>query len=354
MQPRISFGVIVLNGEPFTRYTLRAIYPFAHEIIVVEGASPHSATSATPDGHSHDGTLNVLRRFQAEEDPEGKVVLITAEDQGYPNGFWPGEKDEQSQAYARRATGDWLWQVDIDEFYQPNDMCWIIENLLPRPEVAVLSVHQLQFWGGINYLVDGWYQRHYGGDEIPRIFRWGPGYRYTSHRPATVVNRDGVDLRQLGWVRSRDLIRRGIYMYHYSLVFPQQVWAKSGYYSSIFGRPADYAESNFATLRRIYRVHNVTRYPSWLEAYRGGHPPQIAALWDDIRAGRLPVELRPSQDIDQLLARPGYQAGRLALRLYGSLRYTAQLAAHRLLARATGRQKPAIRLEPSRLGHLVK
>lgn len=38
-QPRITFGMIVLNGEPFTRYNLRALYPFAHEIIVVEGAA---------------------------------------------------------------------------------------------------------------------------------------------------------------------------------------------------------------------------------------------------------------------------------------------------------------------------
>ena len=35
--PRVTFGIIVLNGEPFTRYCLRALYAFAHEIIVVEG-----------------------------------------------------------------------------------------------------------------------------------------------------------------------------------------------------------------------------------------------------------------------------------------------------------------------------
>ena len=35
--PSITFGMIVLNGEPFVRYNLRALYPFAHQIIVVEG-----------------------------------------------------------------------------------------------------------------------------------------------------------------------------------------------------------------------------------------------------------------------------------------------------------------------------
>jgi hypothetical protein len=48
--PKVTFGIIVLNGEPFTRYNLRALYPFAHEIIVVEEASPAAAHAATPDG----------------------------------------------------------------------------------------------------------------------------------------------------------------------------------------------------------------------------------------------------------------------------------------------------------------
>ena len=43
--------------------------------------------------------------------------MVTAEECGHENGFWPGEKDEQSRAYAARATGDYLWQVDVDEFY---------------------------------------------------------------------------------------------------------------------------------------------------------------------------------------------------------------------------------------------
>ncbi len=123
----VSFGMIVLNGEPFLRYNYRALYPFAQQIIVVEGAAPAAASIATADGHSTDGTLEVLRRLKAEEDPEDKLLIVTAEDEGYPNGFWPGEKHEQSRAYARRATGDYLWQVDVDEFYQPAAMTRVLD-----------------------------------------------------------------------------------------------------------------------------------------------------------------------------------------------------------------------------------
>src|SRR5262249_32964648 len=81
--PKIPFGIIVLNGEPFTRRVLRSLSPFAHQIVVVEGAAPAAVNIATADGHSRDGTLDALRRFKAEEDPEGKVELVTAEDEGH-------------------------------------------------------------------------------------------------------------------------------------------------------------------------------------------------------------------------------------------------------------------------------
>ncbi|RCV66058.1 hypothetical protein C5S53_00455 [Methanophagales archaeon] len=106
----ITFGIIILNDEPFRCYCLRSLYRSAHEIIVLEGASKKAAAISMSDGHSTDGTLDALYRLKTEEDPEDKVKIITKD------GFW-SEKDEQSQAYAERATGNYLWQVDIDEFY---------------------------------------------------------------------------------------------------------------------------------------------------------------------------------------------------------------------------------------------
>src|SRR3546814_20964861 len=77
-----------------------------------------------------------------EEDPEDKVVIVTAEDEGHPDGFWPGEKDEQSRAYAKRATGNYLWQIDVDEFYRSEDIEAVIAMLRSIPEVATISFRQ--------------------------------------------------------------------------------------------------------------------------------------------------------------------------------------------------------------------
>ena len=82
---------------------------------------------------------STLRRFKAEEDPDGKVTIVTAEDEGHRDGFWPGEKDEQSRVYARRATGDYLWQVDIDEFYLADDMERVVAMLEADPAIDAMT-----------------------------------------------------------------------------------------------------------------------------------------------------------------------------------------------------------------------
>lgn len=322
MIPGISFGMIVLNGEPFLRYNLRALYPFAHQIIVVEGAVPAAACIARSDGHSTDRTLEMLHDFRANEDPEQKLTIVTAEDEGYTDGFWPGEKGEMSQAYARRATGDWLWQVDVDEFYQPQDIERIRGELLVDPDVHAISFRQIQFWGGLDSYVDGWFLRYYL-PEIHRIFRWEVGHRYSNHRPPTVVNSNGLDLRRLGHVRAPELARKGVFLYHYSGVLPTQVTQKSSYYAKVnwgsFEHMREWADNQYVKLANPYRVHNLYQYPSWLERYTGSHPPQVLMMWDDIQNNRfdIPIRLRSTDDVERLLASPWYRLGRLVLKLSG-------------------------------------
>ena len=113
--PRISFGIIVLNGEPFTKYCLRQLYPYAYEIIVVEGAVEGAEAIATQNGHSIDGTYEAIHTFKKNEDPDNKLIIIERP------GFW-FDKNVMSKAYSNAATGDYLWQVDIDEFYRNEEI----------------------------------------------------------------------------------------------------------------------------------------------------------------------------------------------------------------------------------------
>ena len=315
--PRITFGMIVLNGEPFISYNLRSLYPFAHQIVVVEGACPAAACVATPDGHSTDTTLETIRAFKREEDPDGKVILVTAEEEGHPNGFWPGEKHEQSQAYAKRATGEWLWQVDVDEFYTRGAVEQILAFLEKHPDTTSVYLSQVTFWGGLEYACDSWYLRRGLGIECPRIFRWGEGYSYASHRPPTVKNADGNNVSVQVRVGGSQMRRADVYFFHYSLMFPVQVRQKGEYY-----RNAPHAKrekwdrwmaDSFFTLRKPYHVHNMYEYPSWLCRFKGEHPAQVIQMMTDINDGKVTCELRPTEDIEELLNSWWYPIGRLGL-----------------------------------------
>lgn len=314
--PRVSFGIIVLNGEPFTRYCLRALYPFAHEIIVVEGATAAAASMATAAGHSTDGTLETLQRFKEQEDPDDKVQVVVRD------GFW-SEKDEQSQAYAERATGDYLWQVDIDEFYQADDMRKVLQMLANDPQVTAVSFRQIAFWGGFDYITDGWFLRR-SANVFHRLFKWGPGYRYVKHRPPTVHDPQGRDLRRLKWVSARQMARQGILLYHYGQVFPQQVLSRFEYHRQLWapGRPHpknEWAKQNFLRLMNPFRVHNDYRYASWLERFRGKHPWAIEQLIADLKAGRIEIALRQNEDVEEVLRSGWYRLGRFMLKTLAPL-----------------------------------
>jgi hypothetical protein len=309
IKPRISFGIIVFNGDPFIRYNLRALYPFAHQILVVEGACIAAKNIATSDGHSTDNTLEILHQFKRDEDAENKLEIITRD------GFW-SEKDEQSQAYAEKATGDFLWQVDIDEFYKPEDMATIINMISEDPSISGASIKQLAFWGGFDYLTDGFYLRG-GASHFRRLFRWGPAFTYVTHRPPTVLDSSSRDLCSLNWIDAEKLTAKGLFIYHYAFVFPKQVLEKSEYYGQADWSPQplakEWAKQSYMNLRKPYRIHNEYNSLSWLERFHGEHPPQIRALISDIQNGKVKVDLRQTSDIEKLLRSPSYKIGRSVL-----------------------------------------
>lgn len=320
---RITFGLIVLNGEPFTRYNLRSLYPWAHQIIVVEGACPAAAHHATSDGHSQDDTLFVIRQFMKEEDPKSKVILVVAEDEGHTNGFW-SEKDEMSQAYAKRASGDYLWQVDVDEFYTEETMRQIVEYL-SCGEWDTVSFPVRNYWGQPDFRAEGFLFVAGNGGEAHRIFRWSSGYVYKKHRPPTVVDDAGVDLRSKHWLRASTLRRRSLFMEHYSLLFPHQVTQKAAYYSQVhigrvnwsdFSHLQSWVERCYANLGNPFRVLRDYHQISWLMRSNALCPLQVSKMWQAVLNGEHPqVARRNCTDIDILLSRLDYRVATAALLL---------------------------------------
>lgn len=317
--PKITFGIIVLNGEPFVRYCLRSIYPFAYEIIVVEGGHEDAKSVCTPDGHSIDSTLESLYKFKAEEDTENKLSIVTID------GFWR-KKDElgndrtpQSRAYAERARGDYLWQIDIDEFYKEEDMISIINMLKEDPSITAVTFPFINFWGDIKYRIEGWKFLR-GGNFCHRIFKWNKDYKYITHEPPTIADEKGTDLREINWINGRKLMRKGIFMYHYSHLFPWQVRQKTMIYKD--EKPEDcsdileWAENNYYKITNPFNIERHYWYPSWLTYYRNNHPNQVTKMMEDIKSGILKIEMRDNSDVEAILGGKFYPLKTLLMKLY--------------------------------------
>lgn len=266
---KFSAGMIVLNGMPFVPYILKNLYPVMDEIIIVEGAVELAAQFATPEGHSRDETVAAIKNFP---DPERKIKLIQKQ------GFW-SEKLEMSQAYGQVAKGDYLWQVDVDEFYHAKEVRFLQNYLCQHPEIEAVALNWYAFYHGFNSYVRGG-KEGINGEEVWRIFRWKPGYQWVDHRPPTVINQTGLDTREIGHLRGW---QHRVRIYHYSYVFPAQVewkivyYEKQGMYQWRNVQPTDWYKNHYLHYTP-YRVHIHRRPMSWLEPFRGEHPPEIYEL----------------------------------------------------------------------------
>lgn len=273
---KISFGLIVHNGEPFIKYQLESLYPHAHQIIIVEGAVEKFRHAATQDGHSLDRTVEIIKSFP---DPEGKIKLIQR------NSFWP-EKTEMSNAYMEACTGDYIWQIDVDEFYKKEDMERVAEILLANPDIVRVDLKTINFWKGFRAVMRG-ASYVYGADEFIRIYRFRPGYSYSTHRPPTVVDENGKEVRGRILSASELSEKSGVYIYHYSYVFPDSVKNKSAYYAKMgWGQGCDdgvkWAGAYWDQLKNPLRIHLINFPPSWVEPFSGEHPALIKRLIADL------------------------------------------------------------------------
>ncbi len=321
-RPRITFGIIVLNGEPFIRYNLRSFYPFAHEIIVVEGAYWASKNMATSEGHSTDNTLKELYQFKREEDPRGIVKIITK------NGLWGG-LTEQCQAWTEKATGDYIWAIDIDEFYKPEDIKRIIDLLIADPLITMMSFKLIQFCFGFAYVL------HSGRDFIPhgimecrRIFKFGKGYKYTEHEPPTVINANGVDIKTIKYLNNEKTSQMGIYIYHYTAIFRRQVENKARAYAlrgwKDKSKFALQFLKNWLTLENPFHIGWQYKYHTWIEKFEDTHPPEIIRLMGELKTNKIRIEMRDNSDIEKLLSSWRYVFKSILFRCYEKLRVTIE------------------------------
>jgi hypothetical protein len=213
---KIAFGMIVFEGDYVLKQCLEQVYPFATQILIAEG--PVTFWQRQGRTTSMDRTNEILREFP---DPENKIRIVHGQ-------F--SEKDEQCRAYMANIAPDidYLWNLDSDEVYKTEDLKKIID-FLDKERPTSVGVRSCSFYGGFDRYLTGF---ELNTDNFLRIFRVVEGATWATHRPPTIkyppnsnIERKHVDS---DWLWNN----LGVQMYHYSYVFPRQVYTKASYYKS--------------------------------------------------------------------------------------------------------------------------
>jgi hypothetical protein len=171
-RPRLVKCVGAHNESGWIEYNLRNNYDEFDEIRVVEGAVV-GRPKATPDGHSTDDTLEIIKNFP---DPQNKIKLFTLN-----RPFKCLEEQKQIFLDTSRP-GDWLFIVDCDEFYREGDIARVRKAIELHPtasEFIPTFLHFYRDFGHVKAPHPEWQPQH------QRIIRWQPGYKYHSHPVAT-------------------------------------------------------------------------------------------------------------------------------------------------------------------------
>jgi hypothetical protein len=262
---RISFCLIAYNEAVTLAANLRSLYTTAHEIIICEGSIALLRKQLGLATRSDDGTCELLEAFP---DPQRKLRIIQRE--------WQ-DKNEMSAAYAQVATGDLIWHVDADEFYDDAALAGVPREFERDPALLTLDVPMYVFWKSPQWVLatadgdDRWFR-------YARVLRRTPGMS-VRHIPVRRViegrvdesgRRGPLDDRIVAWHYAwnddaRVRTKMELYARRDSSTtradWLQEVWDRWTHDSP----PSDWPDG----------VHPSTQWRLWPRRYDGRHPRSV-------------------------------------------------------------------------------
>jgi len=279
---KIAFGMIVFNGDYVLQECLESVYPYATQILIAEGPVRYWQDQGYTT--STDKTNEILDNFP---DPENKITVVHGQFEG---------KDEECRAYMphMRDDIDYIWNLDSDEVYKPEDIKKII-SILEEEKYTSVGVRSCSFYGGFDDFIGGF---ELAKDNFLRIFKVYPNATWKTHRPPTIIAPEGTQVLPDKHLDSDTLWDKyGVQMYHYSYVFPRQVREKISYYKAKVSKenchPNYYEEiylpwvkgdkSVESGWRGVHEFRPSIRGDSFTQKFVGLHPDVIENNIEDLR-----------------------------------------------------------------------
>lgn len=219
---KITFGIIVFNGDFFLREVLESIYPYAHAICIAQGPVRWFADNMGLQ-ISNDDTVSIITNFP---DPHNKIKVV--------HGIY-AEKNEQCQAWFDLVPPDtdYVFCKDDDEIHSDEDMEKLIE-FIEHEKPTSIGFKSNSFYGGFDYIIGGFERDH----SFKRVLQYKPGCYYRTHRQPTLSMKynagDDSSFDIIGKdVTGNELYEAtGITMWHGSYVSPKRVFEKINYYEA--------------------------------------------------------------------------------------------------------------------------
>lgn len=220
---RIDFITIVLDGMPFITHHLPIFNSLPKSIEwnwnIVEGAADNVADTKwckpisprlSNDG-THEYLLSIIKhprvRIWFRDCWGGKISMVNI----------PLKSEIHNT--------DLIWQIDSDELWtskQIQDVALLFENNLSRNCADFVC----NYFVGYNIIVDHipgtWTNNH--KQEWRRVWRWFPGFKFTSHEPPITNHKERVPFTQ------SETLHRGLVFNHYPYVNEKQIRFKEEYY----------------------------------------------------------------------------------------------------------------------------
>ena len=274
--------MIVFNGDYVLQECLESVYPYATQILIAEGPVRYWQDQGYTT--STDKTNEILDNFP---DPENKITVVHGQFEG---------KDEECRAYMphMRDDIDYIWNLDSDEVYKPEDIKKII-SILEEEKYTSVGVRSCSFYGGFDDFIGGF---ELAKDNFLRIFKVYPNATWKTHRPPTIIAPEGTQVLPDKHLDSDTLWDKyGVQMYHYSYVFPRQVREKISYYKAKVSKenchPNYYEEiylpwvkgdkSVESGWRGVHEFRPSIRGDSFTQKFVGLHPDVIENNIEDLR-----------------------------------------------------------------------
>ncbi|MHA2063133.1 MAG: hypothetical protein ACXABY_02010 [Candidatus Thorarchaeota archaeon] len=268
-QPRIVQCIQACNEAKLIEACMLQVYDKVDKIIVIEGAVKNKvdAGQATPDGHSLDLTVEIIKDIKANKDPDNKVVFVQIDRP------WADLEEIKNTFFQYMQDGDWMLITDADEFIMPEVVDQLREAITLEPwATEFVPAGFYHFWR------DAWHMRKPSGDwgqQHQRFIRFQQGLNYANHPVAR--DKEGVctyfDPRYL----SRRYVLPGFVVYHYSYCkeSEEEVRAKKDFYDKELGQDKHGDVGAYARGGQTDEFLNQTEDLDTVLVFDGEHPPAM-------------------------------------------------------------------------------